>query len=459
MTKRQYFGTDGVRGLTNTQPMDAETLLKLAKATCIKFKNGKKNPKVIIGKDTRLSGYMVEPALTSGFISMGWDVVLLGPIPTPAVANFTRSLRADLGLMISASHNPYQDNGVKFFDAAGHKLSDDDELAIEALMSEDLISILPAAENLGRASRLDDAVGRYVEYSKSTFPRHLRLDGLKIVVDCANGAAYKAAPQVLWELGAEVIVMAAKPNGMNINKDCGATQPHHLAARVLQERADLGFALDGDADRVIFCDEKGQVADGDQTMGLIATFLKQTGKLRNNGIVASVMSNMGLEEYVSGLGVKLHRAKVGDRYVVEMMRKEDVNFGGEQAGHIVMSDFGTAGDGLISALQVLAMYQESGRKASDLFNVFTPYPQITKSVRVNDKSIVDDKGLQTLVKELQLGLGKGRILLRASGTEQLVRAMVEAKDGIVVQKTVDRLCEAIEALDKTQDKAQEKISA
>ncbi|MBK66878.1 MAG: phosphoglucosamine mutase [Rickettsiales bacterium] len=450
MTKRQYFGTDGVRGRANTPPMDAETLLKLAKATCLKFKNGKTRHKVVIGKDTRLSGYMVEPALTAGFISMGWDVVILGPVPTPAVANFTRSLRADLGVMISASHNPFYDNGVKFFNSQGSKFTDEQEAEIEALMQDDLVSILPTGEKLGRASRLDDAVGRYAEYVKATFPRHLRLDGLKVVVDCAHGAAYKVAPQVLWELGAEVITVGNNPNGTNINDGVGATYPNHLAAKVLQEGADIGFALDGDADRVIFCDEKGQIADGDQIMALISSYLKTCNLLKGDGVVATVMSNMGLEQYLSDIGLTLHRSKVGDRYVIEAMKENGINFGGEQSGHIVMSDFGTTGDGMIAALQVLAVYAETGKRASDLFDIFQPYPQLTKSVTVKDKTIVSSKELTDLAKEKEADLGKGRILLRASGTEPVIRVMAEGKDFSAVEKVVKALCDEIVKIDNKQ---------
>ncbi len=445
---RQYFGTDGVRGRANTQPMDAETLLKLAKAVCLKFKNGKKHYKVVIGKDTRLSGYMVEPALTSGFISMGWDVVILGPVPTPAVSNFTRSLRADLGVMISASHNPYQDNGVKFFDSQGCKLSDDVEADIEALMNEDLVSILPASENLGRASRLDDAVGRYAEYTKATFPRNIRLDGLKIVVDCAHGAAYKVAPQVLWELGAEVITIGNKPNGLNINDECGATHPNTLAATVLREKADIGFALDGDADRVIFCDEKGQIADGDQIMALIAVYLKKNGLLKGNGVVTTIMSNMGMEDYLKGAGINVYRSQVGDRYVIEKMKEEGVNFGGEQSGHIVMDDFATTGDGLIAALQVLAVFKEKGGKSSALFHAFDPYPQLMKNVHVTDKTLIEASDVLALKSEQEKRLGSGRIVLRASGTEPVVRVMAEGKDLTLVEEVVDLLCEAIVHKDK-----------
>lgn len=445
---RQYFGTDGVRGRANTQPMDAETLLKLAKAVCLKFKNGKKHYKVVIGKDTRLSGYMVEPALTSGFISMGWDVVILGPVPTPAVSNFTRSLRADLGVMISASHNPYQDNGVKFFDSQGCKLSDEVEADIEALMNEDLVSILPASEKLGRASRLDDAVGRYAEYTKATFPRNIRLDGLKIVVDCAHGAAYKVAPQVLWELGAEVITIGDKPNGLNINDECGATHPTTLASTVLREKADIGFALDGDADRVIFCDEKGQIADGDQIMALIALYLKKKGQLKGNGIVTTIMSNMGMEDYLKGAGITVHRSQVGDRYVIEKMKEEGVNFGGEQSGHIVMDDFATTGDGLIAALQVLAVFREKGGKASSLFHAFDPYPQIMKNVQVSDKTLIESSDILAIKAEQEKMLGAGRIVLRASGTEPVVRVMAEGKDLKLVDEAVDLLCDAISKRDQ-----------
>lgn len=447
---KKLFGTDGVRGRANTQPIEAEMLLKLAKATCLKYATkGEGRHKVVIGKDTRLSGYMVEPALTAGFISMGWDVVILGPVPTPAVSVFTRSLRADLGVMISASHNPYEDNGVKFFTADGYKLSDEDERDIERIIEGDLISILPPSEKLGRASRLDDAVGRYVEFSKGTLPRHLRLDGLKIVVDCANGAAYKAAPQILWELGAEVITIGDEPDGTNINEACGATHPELLAQTVLENEADIGLALDGDADRIIVVDEKGNIIDGDQVIGLIAISMKEAGTLKNNAAVATVMSNMGLEECLKKSGITLHKCAVGDRYVIEMMRDKGCNLGGEQSGHVILNEFATTGDGLVSALQILSVLKQKGVKASKLLDVFKPFPQLLKNVKVKDKSIVQNKQLQDLVlkKETELE-GEGRILLRPSGTESLIRVMAEGKDYARIEKIVDELCQFIAKIEE-----------
>jgi phosphoglucosamine mutase len=361
---RSLFGTDGIRGTANVPPMTAETALKVAMAAAMEFRRGDHRHLVVIGKDTRLSGYMLEPALTAGFISMGLDVTLVGPVPTPAVAFLTRSLRADMGLMISASHNPYEDNGIKLFGPDGHKLSDEVEAAIEARVNGSPAENLVPAAQLGRARRLDDAAGRYIEAVKATFPRGLRLEGLRIVVDCANGAAYRVAPTVLWELGAEVIPVAVAPDGFNINRECGATHPRRMQEEVVAKRADIGLALDGDADRLIVCDERGRIIDGDQIMALIAKRLHEAGALKGGAVVATVMSNLGLERYLTRHGIGLLRTPVGDRYVVERMRAEGYNVGGEQSGHIVLGDHGTTGDGLVAALQVLAAMQETGEPAS-----------------------------------------------------------------------------------------------
>jgi len=373
---RKLFGTDGIRGTANLDPMTAETALKLGMAAGTHFTRGNHRHMVVIGKATRLSGYLLEPALTAGFIAVGMDVVLLGPLPTPAVAMLTRSLRADLGVMISASHNPYQDNGIKLFGPDGFKLSDEDEIEIEHKMFNGLDSYRVGSDHLGKAKRLDDAVGRYIEYAKSSFPRGLRLDGLKIVVDCANGAAYKVAPTVLWELGAEVVPVAVNPDGFNINKDCGSLHTEALRTQVVAHGAHLGIALDGDADRVVLCDEHGTIIDGDQVMGLIGASWKRSGLLRGNAVVATVMSNMGLEKFLAGQGIDLHRTGVGDRYVLERMRKDGFNVGGEQSGHIILSDHSTTGDGLVAALQVLAAIIDSGKAASEVLHLFDPFPQV-----------------------------------------------------------------------------------
>src|SRR6201996_5787254 len=373
MTKtRRLFGTDGIRGKANSAPMTAGIALRLGQAAGLLFTRGKHRHRVVIGKDTRLSGYMIEPALTAGFIGAGMDVTLLGPLPTPAVAMLTRSLRADLGVMISASHNAYEDNGIKLFGPDGNKLSDEMEMEIEALMDSSFGERLAASHLLGRAARLDDAAGRYIEAAKASFPRGSRLDGLRIVVDCANGAAYKVAPTVLWELGATVIPAGVTPDGFNINKGCGSTEPAFLCAQVIEHGAHLGIALDGDADRVIIADEAGEVVDCDQILALIARFWHQAGTLRGDGIVATVMSNMGLERHLAGLGLRLHRTQVGDRYVAEDMRARGINVGGEQSGHLILSDFATTGDGLLAALQVLAVLVQRGRPASEVLQVFRP---------------------------------------------------------------------------------------
>jgi phosphoglucosamine mutase len=387
---------------------------------------------------------MIEPALTAGFVGAGMDVTLLGPLPTPAVAMLTRSLRADLGVMISASHNAYEDNGIKLFGPDGNKLSDEMEIEIEALMHDGFAGRLAESHLLGRAARLDDAAGRYIEAAKASFPRGLRLDGLRIVIDCANGAAYKVAPTVLWELGATVIPVGVAPDGFNINKDCGSTVPEFLCAKVLEHGAHLGIALDGDADRVIIADEGGEVVDGDQILALIAQTWHQAGTLRGDGIVATVMSNLGLERHLAGHGLKLHRTKVGDRYVAEHMRAAGLNIGGEQSGHLILADFATTGDGLLAALQVLAVLVQQGRAASEVLQVFQRLPQRLKNVRFSGPSPLREDRVQAAIREAELRLnGTGRVLIRESGTEPLVRVMAEAEDSAVVIDVVDSLCEMI----------------
>src|SRR3984885_10115290 len=394
---RRLFGTDGIRGTANSDPMTAETALRLGQASGLMFTRGPHRHRVVIGKDTRLSGYMIEPALTAGFIGAGMDVTLLGPLPTPAVAMLTRSLRADLGVMISASHNSFEDNGIKLFGPDGTKLSDAMELEIEALMDGEFAHRLAGPAALGRAARLDDAAGRYIEVAKASFPRGSRLDGLRIVVDCANGAAYKVAPIVLWELGATVIPAGVTPDGFTINKGCGSTEPGYLCAQVIEHGAHLGIALDGDADRVIIADENGEVIDGDQILALIARSWHQAGTLSGGGIVATVMSNLGLERHLTGLGLRLHRTNVGDRYVAEQMRARGINVGGEQSGHLILSDFATTGDGLLAALQVLAVLVQQDRPASEVLQVFQRLPQRLKNVRFTGVSPLRETGVQAAI--------------------------------------------------------------
>ncbi len=442
--KRKYFGTDGIRGTANTEPMTVETVLRVAMAAAGLFRRGNYRHRVVIGKDTRLSGYMLEPALTAGFIAKGMDVTLLGPMPTPAVSMLTKSLRADLGVMISASHNPYQDNGIKLFGPDGHKLSDEFETKIEKRLAGNLASDHAAPHALGRASRLDDVMGRYVEYVKATFPNG-KLKGLKIVVDCANGAAYKVAPIVLWELGAEVISIAVNPDGCNINDRCGAAHPESLQEAVLLHQADLGIALDGDADRLIMADEKGNRIDGDQLMALIAKTWAKKGRLKKKTLVTTVMSNLGLEQFLKKNGIKMLRTPVGDRYVVEEMRKKGCNVGGEQSGHIIFSDYGTTGDGLVAALQVLSVICESGRKASEVCSVFKPVPQLLCNVRA-DASVLKNKAVCAAIAAAEKKLGKtGRLVIRKSGTEPLIRVMAEGNNKRLVQKIVDDICDTIKA--------------
>ncbi len=442
---RRLFGTDGIRGVANRAPMDAQTALRLGQAAGYFFSRGAHRHRVVIGKDTRLSGYMLEPALTAGFVGAGMDVVLVGPLPTPAIALLTRSLRADLGVMISASHNPFEDNGIKLFGPDGLKLSDAQEMEIEALMAADPVGLV-APSRLGRASRLEDAPGRYIEAVKASFPKGLSLSGLRIVVDCAHGAAYKVAPTVLWELGAEVVSIGVSPDGFNINKECGSTAPGRLAELVRERRADLGIALDGDADRLVLVDEEGQVIDGDQILATVAESWAREGRLAGDTVVATVMSNLGLERFLGGLGLKLLRTKVGDRYVSEKMRETGCNLGGEQSGHMILSDFGTTGDGLVAALQVLAVLTEQKKPVSEVCRRFTPLPQRLVNVRYNGISPLTDDGVKDAIAAAEAKLGtRGRVLIRASGTEPLIRVMAEAEEEAMVEETVESLAALIRA--------------
>jgi phosphoglucosamine mutase len=441
---RKLFGTDGIRAAANSEPMTAATMLRLAMAAGRHFRRGQHRHRVVIGKDTRLSGYMIEPALTAGFVAMGMDVVLVGPLPTPAVAMLTRSLRADLGVVISASHNPYQDNGVKLFGPDGYKLSDAVEADIEALIDNGVDDDLAPADALGRARRLDDAPGRYIEFVKRTFPAGLGLDGLKIIVDCANGAAYRVAPTVLWELGAEVVPMAVAPDGFNINRQCGATDTTHLREQVLAHGADLGIALDGDADRLALVDETGAAVNGDQMMALIAGYWQRLDRLQGGGIVATVMSNLGLERHLGGLGLALERTQVGDRYVVERMRDGGFNVGGEQSGHLILGDYATTGDGLIAALQVLAVLVQEGRPVSEVAHVFDPLPQLLRSVPANGGRPLTNNRVKDSIAAGEARLGDdGRIVVRESGTEPIVRVMAEGTDEAVLDAVVDDIARAI----------------
>jgi phosphoglucosamine mutase len=448
MSKRKYFGTDGIRGLANSHPMTAEVALRVGLAAGKLFRRDhNRRHLVVIGKDTRLSGYMIEPALVAGFTSMGMDVRLFGPLPTPGVAMMTRSMRADLGVMISASHNAYTDNGIKLFGPDGYKLSDERELEIEAHMDEGLQEGLAAADGLGRVQRVDDAQARYVEIAKATFPRHLKLNGLRVVIDGANGAAYKVAPLALYELGAEVIKVGVEPDGFNINRECGSTHPGKMAAAVKEYRADIGIALDGDADRVTICDENGHIVDGDQIMAIIAGAWAAEDRLRGGGLVATVMSNLGLERFMAGKGLTLERTGVGDRYVMERMRSGGFNLGGEQSGHVILSDFSTTGDGLIAALQVLAVLVQSGKRMSDLARQFEPVPQLLKNVRFSKggKPLENDK-VKAAIADAEAKLnGHGRVLVRASGTEPLIRVMAEGDDEALVSRLVDEIAGAVQA--------------
>lgn len=453
-TTRKLFGTDGIRGTANREPMTADTALKVAMAAGFVLRRGDHRHLAVIGKDTRLSGYLIEPALTAGFIAMGVDVVLVGPLPTPAIAMLTRSLRADLGVMISASHNPFEDNGVKLFGPDGFKLSDEIEAQIEAAF-ERAADQRATSKSLGRAKRLDDAAGRYIEFVKNTFPKRLRLDGLKVVVDCANGAAYKAAPTVLWELGAEVVPIAVSPDGLNINRNCGATAPSTMQEAVVAHGADLGVALDGDADRLIMADEHGRVLDGDQLMALIALNWRRSQRLAPPGVVATVMSNLGFEHHLTRNGVAVTRTQVGDRYVVEAMRRLGSNLGGEQSGHIILSEYSTTGDGLIAALQVLAAIVETAAPASQVCNVFEPVPQVLRNVRVNGVDL-HDGAIKTAIRAAERRLGaQGRLLVRKSGTEPLVRIMAEGEDGALVAEIVETLATIVATVGDAEESAAE----
>lgn len=443
---RQLFGTDGIRGLANASPMTSEIALKVGMAAGKLFTNGDHRHRVVIGKDTRLSGYMIESALVSGFTSVGMDVFQLGPMPTPAVAMLTRSLRADLGVMISASHNPYFDNGIKLFGPEGYKLSDETEAEIEALMAQGSEDLLAEPEAIGRAKRIDSAQERYIEFAKRTLPRKVRFDGLRIVIDCANGSAYKVAPAALWELGAEVIPIGVDPNGFNINKECGSTAPSTLCKKVREVRADIGIGLDGDADRVLIADEKGRLIDGDQLMAAIAESWQSRGRLAGGGVVATVMSNLGLERYLEGLGLSLVRTPVGDRYVVDHMRKHGYNIGGEQSGHIVLSDYATTGDGLVSALQILGIVTSKDKPVSEVCSQFDALPQVLKNVRFKKGQPLDDKKVLKVIDESKGRLGQaGRLVIRPSGTEPVIRVMAEGDDERLVGSVVNDIVDALKS--------------
>ncbi len=440
---RKFFGTDGIRGRTNQGNMTPEMAMKVGQAAGLHFLRGGHKHRVVIGKDTRLSGYMVENAMVAGFTSVGMNVVQFGPIPTPAVAMLTRSMRADLGVMISASHNPYQDNGIKLFGPDGFKLSDDDELAIEALIDAPVTLADPT--EIGRARRIEDARGRYIHAVKASVPEHIRFDGLHVVLDCANGAAYQVAPTAIWELGAKVTTIGVSPNGKNINDKVGSTYVGTLQETVVASGADIGITLDGDADRLIVVDENGRIVDGDQIMALLGTAMSRSGRLTGDGIVATVMSNLGLERYLAGQGLGLVRAKVGDRHVLEEMRARGMNVGGEQSGHMIMLDHATTGDGTVTALQVLAQLVESGKPASELLHLFDPVPQLLKNVRFSGGKPLDDADVKAVIAQAESELaGVGRLVIRPSGTEPLIRVMAEGDDAAQVAAVVDRICAAVE---------------
>ena len=441
---RKYFGTDGIRGRVNQGSMTPESVMKIGMAAGQYFLRGDHRHKVVIGKDTRLSGYMYEPALVAGFVSVGMDVVTVGPIPTPGVAMLTKSMRADLGVMLSASHNPFYDNGIKFFGPDGFKLTDEVELEIERRIEWESKNFLVEPALTGRACRLDDVHGRYIEFAKNTVAQKLTLDGLKVVVDCANGAAYKVAPEVLWELGAEVIPVGISPNGFNVNEGCGSTHPEFVAEQVVTHGADIGISLDGDADRLIIVDEKGTVVNGDQLMALIATFWADQGTLKGGGLVATVMSNLGLQRYIEGKGMSLARTNVGDRYVLAHMREHGFNLGGEQSGHIIMSDFTTTGDGLLAALQILQILLQNGGPASTTLRLFERLPQVLKNVGYKGGSPFEDKFVIEAIKDGETVLkNKGRLVIRKSGTEPLIRVMAEGEDEVLIEKVVDQICQTV----------------
>ena len=441
---RKYFGTDGVRGKANSGAMTADMVLKIGMAAGNLYRRGNHRHRVVIGKDTRLSGYMIEQALTAGLLAAGMDVFLLGPVPTPAVAMLTRSMRADLGVMISASHNPYFDNGIKIFGPDGYKLSDEQELKIEGMVESPEAIPLANSDEIGRATRIEDAGARYIEFAKRTYPRDSNLDGLRIVIDTAHGASYRTAPTALWELGAEIIRIGDAPNGFNINEKCGSTAPQVMCEKVRETRADIGIALDGDADRVMISDEQGQVIDGDQLMALVTKSLHERGQLQGGGLVATVMSNLGLERFLSAQGLSLARTKVGDRYVVEHMRAHGFNVGGEQSGHIILSDFSTTGDGLLAALQVLAEVKRAAKPVSEVCKMFEPVPQVLKNVKFKSGKPLDDAQVKTAIADATSRLGNtGRLVIRPSGTEPLIRVMAEGDDARLVNAVVDELCGVI----------------
>ncbi len=441
---RKFFGTDGIRGLTNQIPMTVEVAMRVGMAAGAHFLRGDHKHRVVIGKDTRLSGYMLENALVAGFTSVGMDVVQVGPMPTPAIAMLTRSMRADLGVMLSASHNPFYDNGIKLFGPDGYKLSDEDEAQIELLLAQQPTLADPA--HIGRAKRIEDARGRYIHAVKQSLPESARLDGLRIVLDCANGAAYNSAPTVFWELGADVVAIGTTPNGININDKCGSTAPALLQETVVASGADIGIALDGDADRLIVVDEKGKIVDGDQIMGLIGASWARQGRLKGGGVVATVMSNLGLERFLEGEGLRLERTKVGDRYVLERMKEGGFNVGGEQSGHMILSDYATTGDGTLAGLQVLAELVASGKPASELLHQFDPVPQLLKNVRFSGGKPLDDAQVKAAIAEGEAMLvGRGRLVIRPSGTEPLIRVMAEGDDAGQVERVVDMICDAVRA--------------
>ena len=443
MKREKLFGTDGVRGKANIPPVTADFMLKLAQVVANETRSRSAHQRVVIGKDTRLSGYMLEAAITAGFLSTGMDVLLVGPIPTPAIAYLTRSLRADLGVMISASHNPFDDNGIKIFGAEGYKLDDKLEKAIEQRLEHDDIKLVKP-DQVGRAKRIEGAAERYIEFIKSSLPKSMRLDGMKIVVDCANGAAYKIAPTLLGELGAEVIALAVNPDGLNINKDCGALFPNYLREQVLKNHADFGFALDGDADRVVICDEKGQIWNGDQVLAAIVSGWQVARKIQGKAVVGTIMSNLGLELFIQSQGLQFHRTPVGDRYIVEAMQKMQCNVGGEQSGHIILSDFSTTGDGIIAALQVLTVLWQQNIPASSLTDLYRVLPQKMVNIPYHNKQVLDHPDVQAIIDKSQKQLGKnGRLVIRKSGTEPVIRIMVEAEDGQLADKLLKNIQQTI----------------
>ncbi len=441
---RKFFGTDGIRGRTNEGVMTAETAMRVGQAAGTHFLRGDHRHRVVIGKDTRLSGYMMESALVAGFTSVGMDVIMTGPLPTPAIALLTREMRADLGVMISASHNPFEDNGIKLFGPDGFKLSDDAEVSIERLLEQQ--PLLVSADRVGRARRIEDARGRYIHAIKQSVSSDIRFDDLTVVVDCAHGAAYQVAPSVIWELGAKVITLGVDPNGTNINDGVGSTSLDAIKAKVVEEGADLGIALDGDADRLIVIDEKGETVDGDQIMALIASRMHERGSLTGGGVVATVMSNLGLERYLENLDLTLERTKVGDRYVLERMKEGGFNVGGEQSGHMILLDHATTGDGSVAALRVLASLVRSGKPASELLHVFDPVPQLLKNVRYSGGKPLDNETVKQVIAKAEAELeGKGRLVIRPSGTEPVIRVMAEGDDAAQVEACVDRICDAVKA--------------